>query len=102
MHRKMRVLPAFLFCLLPTAYCLLVFTSSCKQKTDYTKEISRLDSSSSVLISTGNLLLSVDTIALRTSYHFTAEKLHSISKKLSKDTVRKKTALFLSDAYHQS
>jgi len=90
------------FCLLPIAYCLLVFIFSCKQKTDYSKEISRLDSAGIVLAEAEKNLLSVDTSTLRSSYNSVSENLHSIIKKISKDTVKKKTAMFLSDAYQQS
>ena len=38
---------------------------------------------------------------MRASYNSAAEKLHAISEKLSKDTVKKKTAIFLSDSFEQ-
>ena len=87
------------FCLLLIAICLLFF--SCKNKTDYSKEIFRLDSAKVVLLSAEKNLLSVDTSMLRSSYNSCAENLHSIMENFSKDTVKKKTAIFLSDAYEQ-
>ena len=87
-----------LFCLLPIAYCLLTF-SSCKQKTDYSKEISRLDSAVVKLKETEKVFLSVDTNSLKNIYNSSQEKLHLITDKISKDTVKKKTAMFLSEAY---
>ncbi|MFI5163860.1 MAG: hypothetical protein ACHQHP_01290 [Bacteroidia bacterium] len=92
----------FLFCLLPTAYCLLFYSTSCKQKTDYSKEISRLDSASTVLITAEKILSSADTNLLHSSYNSVAGNLHAVIEKLSKDTVKKKTAEFLSSAYQQS
>ena len=80
----------------------LLFLFSCKQKTDYTKEILRLDSALTVLTGADKILSSVDTSELRTSYNSTAKDLHGIMEKLSKDTVKKKTAQFLSDAYERS
>jgi len=49
-----------------------------------------------------NILLSADTNPLRSSYNFSKEKLQLISEFISKGTVKKKTAIFLSDAYEQS
>ena len=87
------------FCLLLTAYCLLVFFPSCKNKTDYSKEISHLDSAIIKLKEAENIFLTVDTNSLKNIYNSSQEKLHLISDKISKDTVKKKTAMFLSEAY---
>lgn len=87
-----------LFCQLLIAYCLLAASTSCKQKTDYSKEISRLDSASMVLAIAEKTLLVVDTNRLSSSYNAFTENLHV----LSKDTVKKITALLLSVAYEQS
>ena len=85
------------------ALVVVIFSlHSCKQKTDYTKEISRLDSALTVLTGADKILSSVDTSTLRISYNSTANDLHGIMEKLSKDTVKKKTAQFLSDAYERS
>lgn len=88
----------FSFCLLSIVYCLLFF-SSCKQKTDYSKEISRLDSALVKLKETEKNFLSSDTNSFRSVYNFSQGKLHLISEKIAKDTVKKKTAMFLSEAY---
>jgi hypothetical protein len=90
----------FPFWLLAIGYWLLAL-SSCKPKSDYTKAISRLDSAETVLVSAEKNLLSVDTSNLRASYNSSANNLH-IMGKLSQDTVKKKTALFLTDAYELS
>ena len=79
-----------------------VFLFACRQRTDHSKEISRLDSASEILTCTGKILLSLDTNSLRNSYNASAGQLHSIREKLAKDTVKKKMAMFLSDAYEQS
>jgi len=93
----------FSFCCLLVAFSyLFVFFSSCKQKTDYAKEISRLDSAAAILSGAEKSLLSVDTSSLRTSYNASAGNLHVIMEKLSRDTVKKRTAVFISDAYEQS
>jgi hypothetical protein len=81
---------------------LLSFIFSCKQKTDYTREISRLDSASAALEIAEKSLLRVDTAALRTSYNTLSASLHELTEKISKDTVKKKTALLLSAAYEQA
>ncbi|MBI4947839.1 MAG: hypothetical protein HY840_15725 [Bacteroidetes bacterium] len=75
---------------------------SCKQKTDYSKEISRLDSAVAVLAGAEKNLVSVDTNKLRTSFNSTKNDLQTIMEKISKDTVKKKTAMFLTSAYKQS
>lgn len=90
-----------LFCLLSIAYCLLAFPS-CKQKTDYSKEISSLDSAFVKLKEAENIFLSADTNSFRSVYNFYQEKFHLIRKKISKDTVKKNTAVFLSDTYEQT
>lgn len=89
-------------CLLPIACCLFAVLPSCKQKTDYSKEISQLDSAEIVLTKAEKNLLSVDTNTLRSSYNFAKEKLQLISEIISKDTIKKKTAIFLSDIYVHS
>jgi hypothetical protein len=86
--------------LLSTTTVFFLF-SSCKQKIDYSKEISQLDSALAALTATEKILLDVDTGALRTSYNAIAEDLQ-LTEKLSKDTVKKKTAMLLSIAYEQS
>ncbi len=86
-------------CLLLTAYCLLVI--SCKQKTDHSHEISRLDSASAITESAEKFLLSVDTVSLRATYNIVQQDLNTIMTKISSDTVQKKTALFLAEAYDQ-
>ena len=88
----------FPFCLLSIVYFLLAF-SSCKNKTDYSKEISRLDSAVAKLKEAEKVFLSVDTNSLKNIYNSSQEKLHLITDKISKDTVKKKTAMFLSEAY---
>ncbi|MBI3503088.1 MAG: hypothetical protein HY063_14980 [Bacteroidetes bacterium] len=88
----------FSFCLLLTAYCLLAFFISCKQKTDYSKEISRIDSANNILAETEKVLESADTNSFRANYNSSFLQLHSIYEKLAKDTINKKTAMFLSDA----
>ena len=75
--------------------------SSCKQKTDYSKEIAQLDSALVKLNAAGTVFLAIDTNALRTSDLFFKEKLRMIREKLSGDTVKKITAQFLSEAYEQ-
>ncbi len=85
-------------CLLAIAYCLLVFTFSCKPKTDYTNEISRLDSAAIRLKEASTAFSSSDTNAFRSVYTFSQEKLHGIYQTIAKDTLQKNTALFLSDA----
>ncbi len=90
------------FCLLLTSYCLLVFTSSCKPKTDYTKEIARLDSAATALKNAEINFISADTNAFRSAFAFSQKKLQFISEKVSKDTVKKKLAILLSDAYEHT
>lgn len=92
----------FSFCILPITCCLLVALSSCKQKIDYSKEISRLDSASTALIGTEKTLLEVDTSKLHASYKTITEDLHGLSEKLSGDTVNKRTALLVTLAYEQA
>lgn len=77
---------------------LLVF-SSCKQKTDYSKEITRLDSSLAILHETEKGFLLIDTGAIRSTYESTKDKIKSISEKISNDTVKKDLAILLSDAH---
>ncbi len=43
--------------------------------------------------------LLVDANSIRIVYNLSREKLDSITEKISKDTVKKKTAIFLSEAY---
>lgn len=76
--------------------------SSCKQKTDYAKEIALLDSISDALSIAEKSLLSADTVSLNTMCSAFTTNLNDLTEKLSKDTVAKKTALFLSTAYEQT
>jgi hypothetical protein len=85
-----------------TLFILVFAIISCKQKTGYTKEISSLDSVETILAGTEKILLSVDTGSLRTSYNSTKGNLHAIMEKISGDTVKKKTAMFLTSAYEYS
>ena len=85
-----------------TALCLFAVSPSCKQKTDYSVEISRLDSAASELVSAEKTFLSLDTNSLRSAYDSTLGKLRMISAEISGDTVNKETAIFLSDAYEQT
>ncbi|MEK6616958.1 MAG: hypothetical protein AABZ32_12790 [Bacteroidota bacterium] len=88
----------FSFCL----FSILLAFSSCKNKTDYSKEISLLDSAVVKLKEAETFFLSADTGSLRSVYDFSQEKLKMISEKIAKDTVKKKTAVVVSDAYQQS
>lgn len=87
--------------LLPATCLLLLLLFSCKQKWDYSGEISRLDSAATELIEAKKHFLSVDTIAVRAKFLFAKEKIHSISENISKDTIRKEMALFLSATYEE-
>lgn len=87
--------------LLIATVCILAF-SSCKTKTDYSKEISRLDSAIIKLKDAEKVFYSADTGSLRTTYHFFQGKLRLITERIAKDTVNKNTALFLSIAYEQT
>mgnify|MGYP001609428544 FL=1 len=89
------------YLLITILFSILAF-QSCKQKTDYSKEISRLDSAGIILAEAEKNLFSVDTGTLRSSYNSVSGNLNIIIEKISKDTVKKKTAMFLSDAYQQS
>ena len=89
-------------CLPPVAYCLLAVSFSCKQKTDYSKELYSLDSASVKLKEAEAIFLSADTGSFRTAYIFSKEKLAVISEKITKDTLNKSAALFLSDAFEQT
>lgn len=89
-------------CLLITILFSIIAFQSCKQKTNYSKEIIRLDSAETVLAAAAKNLLSLDTSRLRTSYYSAEEKLRLISEKIFKDTVKKRTAMLLSDAYEQT
>jgi hypothetical protein len=80
---------------------LSVFSSSCNTQTDYTKEIYRLDSAEIMLNESEKIIMSADTNSFRVSYNVVSENLHTIVEKLAEDTVNKKTALLLSNAYKQ-
>lgn len=88
----MRLSKLFLF--------LLFF--SCKQKIDYSKEITRLDSAVAVLTSAEQILHSADTAFLKRTMDSAAVKLSRISEKIKHDTLDKPVAMFLSNAYDHS
>ena len=87
--------------LLPAAYCLLAVCISCKQKTNYSGEIARLDSAVVKLIEAENTFTALDTVSLQASSRLFQEKLHTIRDRISGDTVKKITAQFLSYACEQ-
>jgi hypothetical protein len=85
---------------LSAAICLSIIAfSSCKPKTDYSNEISRLDSALQNLKEAEIAFLSADTNSLRRAYDFSSQTLHQIGEKINKDTLQKNTALVLADAY---
>ena len=90
------------FCLPPIACCLFIVFSSCKSKIDYSKEISQLDSAETRLKATEKVFLAADTTSLRSAYDSAQKKLNSIGEIISKDTVTKNTAIFLSAIYEQT
>jgi hypothetical protein len=80
--------------------CIIWLSASyCTQKTDYSRDLSRVDSLSTLLAKSEKMLLQTDTLALHTTYNMLSASLHEISEKISKDTLDKKTAVLLSRAY---
>ena len=86
-------------CLLPVICCLLALIISCKQKSDFSAEISRLDSALASVKNSDSILRLVDTAGVRRIIALTDEKLSGVSAQLRADTLRKSSAIFLSDCY---
>ena len=99
---KLHLSTASAYLFLIVVYVWIFFFTSCKQKTDYSKEITSLDSALVKLKKAELQFLSADTVSIQGSYEFTKEKLHEIAEKLSKDTVKKKTATLLASTYEQT
>ena len=84
------------------AIILWAFFFSCKQKNDHSKEIGRLDSALINLKEAERDFFSADTTSMRTSFNFAAGKLHVIANKIAKDTLKKNTVSFLSNAFEHT
>lgn len=84
-----------LFCLLCIVYCLLAFIS-CKPRTDFSKEISSLDSAKAVLTATREKLSSVRSPDSNAT-GFLSASIKEIRSLQASDTVNKETAVLLAE-----
>ena len=90
----------YIFFILSTIF-VLTSSSSCKQKSNYTKEISSLDSSVIELKKSENNLLNLDTLSIQKTFSHTEITLKTLHNLILKDTINKKSALQLSTLYEQ-